>query len=118
MKTFPTHGTIAFFLLLNCTCTVKGADPAHALSREAAKWRADHRFIGLHEHINYSTGHLARAVRIHDAVGIGLAVNLSGGTVTAKPNGPSEFQPNKELADRLYPGRFLHYMNLDYSGWD
>jgi len=30
----------------------------------------------------------------------------------------SEFQHNKKLADRLFPGRFVHYMNLDYKGWD
>ena len=46
-------------------------------------------------------------------------MNLSGGTTTRGTNdAPSEFERNKALADRLYPGRFLHYMNLDYKGWD
>jgi predicted TIM-barrel fold metal-dependent hydrolase len=53
-----------------------------------------------------------------DAAGIGVGVNLSGGTVTPKNGGPSDFERNKALSDRLYPGRFVHYMNLDYSGWD
>jgi len=54
-----------------------------------------------------------------DAVGLGIGVNLSGGTTTRGTNGgPSDFERNKAVADQLYPGRFLHYMNLDYKGWD
>ncbi len=54
-----------------------------------------------------------------DAAGIGVAVNLSGGTVTRrKEGGRSELERNKTVTDALYPGRFVHYMNLDYSGWD
>ena len=30
----------------------------------------------------------------------------------------SAFERNKKLADELFPGRFVHYMNLDYAGWD
>jgi predicted TIM-barrel fold metal-dependent hydrolase len=87
--------------------------------RAAEQWRAEHRIIDLHQHIDCTTQHLARAVKIMDAVGIGIAVNLSGGTVTAGKEGkPSEFQRNKEMTDRLYPGRFLHYMNLDYGAWN
>ncbi len=83
------------------------------------EWRAAHRTIDLHQHIDCSTQHLARAVRIMDAVGIGVAVNLSGGTVTRGKQGEaSEFERNKSVTDALYPGRFVHYMNLDYSGWD
>src|SRR5437773_6575010 len=87
--------------------------------REAATWRAEHRTIDLHQHIDCTTQHLARTVKIMDAVGLGIGVNLSGGAVTrSKDGGPSEFERNKQLADRLYPGRFLFYMNLDYAGWD
>jgi predicted TIM-barrel fold metal-dependent hydrolase len=93
-------------------------DPAQT-RREAEAWRAEHRIIDLHQHIDYTPQHLARAVKIMDATGVGLIVNLSGGTVTpGKDGGPSEFERNKHLADTLYPGRFLHYMNLDYSSWD
>ena len=85
----------------------------------AAQWRAEHRTIDLHQHIDYTTQHLARAVKIMDAVGLGLAVNLSGGTVTRGTNGGrSEFERHKQLADALFPGRFVHYFNLDYRGWD
>ena len=83
----------------------------------AAQWRAERRIIDLHQHIGGTTQHLARAVRIMDATGVGIAVNLSGGTVTRR-NGPSEFERNRQLTEALYPGRFLHYMNLDYAGWD
>src|SRR3954465_6102054 len=97
----------------------RAADAATAVRRDAEIWRAEHRTIDLHQHIDYTTQHLARAVKIMDAVGVGIGVNLSGGIVTRGTNGePSEFEQNKKLADRLFPGRFLHYMNLDYKGWD
>jgi predicted TIM-barrel fold metal-dependent hydrolase len=53
-----------------------------------------------------------------DRVGIGLAVNLSGSTVTRQSGQPSEFELNRQRTDALAPGRFLHYLNLDYGGWD
>jgi predicted TIM-barrel fold metal-dependent hydrolase len=85
----------------------------------AASWRAEHRLIDLHQHIDSTTQHLTRAVRIMDAVGIGVAVNLGAGAVTPGPNGgPSEFERNRQLAEALFPGRFLNYMVLDYAGWD
>lgn len=87
--------------------------------REAAAWREAHRLIDLHQHINMSPEHLARAMRIMDRAGIGIAVNLGTGTVTLPADGgPSAFERNKALADRLHPGRILHYMLLDYAGWD
>ena len=87
--------------------------------KRADLWRAEHRIIDLHQHINCTTQHLTRAVKIMDAVGLGIGVNLSGGTVTRSTNGaPSPFERNKLLADALFPGRFVHYMNLDYKGWD
>lgn len=72
----------------------------------------------MHLHINGTPEHLARAVKNMDAAGIGVGVNLSGGTVTPKNSGPSDFERIKKLADELFPGRFVHYMNLDYTGWD
>ena len=94
------------------------SDDLTAVRAQANTWRAEHRVIDLHQHIDCTPEHLARAVKIMDAAGIGIAVNLSGGTVTRKEAQPSDFQRNKELADRLFPGRFLHYMNLDYKDWD
>ena len=92
---------------------------AENASSEAEAWRAEHRTIDLHQHVDGTTQHIARAVKIMDAVGIGIGVNLSGGTVTRPdPGVPSEFERNKALADQLYPGRSLLYMNLDYAGWD
>ncbi len=95
------------------------ASSVAAVRQAAGAWRAEHRIIDLHQHIDCTTQHLARAIKIMDAAGVGLAVNLSGGTVTRpKDGGPSEFERNKKLADSLYPGRFLFYMNLDYQNWD
>lgn len=81
-------------------------------------WRREHRIIDLHLHIDGTAERFARAVKIMDAAGIGIGVNLSGGTVTHAPGEPSEFARVKEMADRLHPGRFVHYMNLDYAGWN
>ena len=93
-------------------------DPSES-QRQAEGWRAEHRTIDMHQHINGTTQHIARAVRIMDAVGIGISVNLSGGTVTRGKNGePSEFERTKAIADALFPGRFLYYLNLDNTGWD
>jgi predicted TIM-barrel fold metal-dependent hydrolase len=86
-------------------------------SEAANQWRAEHRFIDLHQHIAYEPDKLERCVRIMDASGIGIGVDLSGGYTTARAGTVSAFQKNKELADRLYPGRFIHYMNLDYAKW-
>ena len=98
----------------------QGASSEVEAARHAAgTWRAEHRIIDLHQHIDCTPQHLARAVKIMDAAGIGLGVNLSGGTVTRRSEGePSEFERHKALADALYPGRFLFYMNLDYRNWD
>jgi len=89
-----------------------------AVQREADGWRRQHLIIDMHEHIPPESEALAHAVKILDAVGVGLAVNLSGGTVTPRSDVPSAFQYTKAVADTLYPGRFLEYMNLDYSDWD
>ncbi|MBL9136422.1 MAG: amidohydrolase family protein [Verrucomicrobiales bacterium] len=89
-------------------------NPAHT----PAAWREQRRIIDLHQHINFTPEHLGRAVRILDRAGIGVGANLSGGTVTQTNGAPSEFEQNKALSDRLAPGRFVLYFNLDYSGWD
>src|SRR2546422_1278341 len=106
----------SLWILFCSLLTAAGAAPDSKLPDQ---WRQEHRFIDLHQHINYTTQHLARAIKIMEAVGLGIGVNLSGGTTTQSTNGGlSDFERNKALADRLYPGRFLHYMNLDYKGWD
>src|SRR5213596_118730 len=105
-------------LLFLAAFALPGHPAPFQLNPQADQWRAEHRFIDLHQHIDYTTQHLTRAVKIMDAVGLGLAVNLSGGVTTRGTNEtPSEFERNKQLADKLFPGRFLHYMNLDYKGW-
>jgi predicted TIM-barrel fold metal-dependent hydrolase len=81
-------------------------------------WRAEHRLIDLHQHIGFNPQQLARAVRTMDASGIGVAVNLSGDVTISRDGKTSQFEQNKALADKLFPGRFVHYMNLDYSKWN
>lgn len=65
---------------------------------QADTWRAEHRLIDLHQHIDYTEEHLARAVRIMDRVGLGIGVNLSGSTTTQKAGEKSAFERNKGLA--------------------
>ncbi len=81
-------------------------------------WRAEKRIIDMHVHLGGAAGMMARAVSIMDRAGVGIGVNLSGGTVTRKGDAPSAFERTKEMADARHPGRFVHYMNLDYAGWD
>ena len=89
-----------------------------AVQREADGWRREHRIIDLHEHIPPVPEALEHALKIHDAAGIGVAINLSGGTVTRAADGPSELEYTLALTRQRYPGRFLEYMNLDYDNWD
>jgi predicted TIM-barrel fold metal-dependent hydrolase len=89
-----------------------------AVQREAEGWRREHAIIDMHEHIPPVEEALAHTIKILDAVGVGVAINLSGGTVTPTAEGVSAFEYTKALADHLYPGRFLQYMNLDYTSWD
>lgn len=86
---------------------------------EAEQWRAQKRVIDLHMHVDGTPERFDRAVRIMDAAGIGVGVNLmGGGTVTPLENGKSGFEQVKTMADERHPGRFVHYMILDYAGWD
>ena len=100
------------------TARASASAPAPDVRTEAEGWRAAHRLIDLHTHIDPTPEHMAEAIRIFDAVGIGVAVNLSGGTTTHAKNQPSELEQVKAFADARYPGRFLEYMNLDYADWD
>jgi predicted TIM-barrel fold metal-dependent hydrolase len=93
-------------------------EDAASVRRQAEQWRADHRPIDLHQHIDHTLERLDRAVRIMDAVGLGIGVNLSGGTVTRTNDSPSAFERNRKLANERFPNRFVHYMNLDYTCWN
>ncbi|HZJ16663.1 MAG TPA: amidohydrolase family protein [Chthoniobacteraceae bacterium] len=110
LLSFGTAGLAAL-----CVARLASAQDVPALPDQ---WRAEHRIIDLHMHIDGTEERIARAVRIMDAAGIGIGVNLSGGTVTHADGAKSEFERIKEMSDRLAPGRFLQYMNLDYAGWN
>jgi hypothetical protein len=111
-----TACAVASLFALSCATTQR--DSVSATQATANQWRSERRLIDLHQHLNYTTQHLTRAVRIMDRVGIGVAVNLSGGYTTRRGDEPSQFERHKQLADTLFPGRFVHYMNLDYAAWD
>ncbi len=83
-------------------------------------WRSAQRLIDLHMHLDLAPAHLDRAVEVMNAAGIGVAVNLSGGTTTvaAEDGQLSRFERTKQRIDGRYPGRFVHYMNLDLRAWD
>ena len=89
-----------------------------AAAEPADNWRAEKRIIDMHVHLDGSAGGMARAATILDRAGVGIGVNLSGGTVTHKDGEQSQFERVKALADGRHPGRFVHYMNLDFAGWD
>jgi hypothetical protein len=98
---------------------VRAEEDVATVVRQADQWRAEHRIIDLHQHMHYQPELLQRAIRVMDASGVGLAVDLTPGTVTPGANGePSEFERNKKMEDTLFPGRWLQYMNLDYKNWD
>lgn len=93
-------------------------DELAVVRAQADRWRAEHALVDLHMHVDATPERLATAVRIMDAVGVGVGVNLSGGYTTHAKDKPSEFEAAKKLSDERHPGRFLLYMNLDYDGWD
>ena len=110
---------LTFWLSLGTDCLHAAASNVARVREQADRWRAEHRLMDLHQHVGYTTQRLARAVKIMDAAGLGLGVNLDGGTVTpGRDGGRSPFESNKRLADALFPDRFLHYMHLDYAGWE
>ena len=114
------HLALLVPLLVFTSWTVRTGRAADTPAQgQAQQWRADHRTIDMHMHIEPKEERYQRALRIMNQAGLGIGVNLSGGTVTRGTNGaPSEFERNKAMADKVGPGRFLLYFNLDYSGWD
>ncbi len=118
-RSYHTASSMLALLLIASPCLPAASAAVDAVRAEAARWRAEHRTIDLHMHIEPTEERYRRALRIMDQAGLGIGVNLSGGTVTPGTNGgPSEFARSKALADRVGPGRFLLYVNLDYRDWD
>lgn len=117
---FIRTGIAALFLACACLQAVAEAgEDLGSTRRQAEAWRADHRIIDLHEHLDYTPEILTRAIQVRDAAGVGLGVDLTPGTITRGPNGePSEFERHKEMEDSLFPGRWVQYLNLDYRNWD
>lgn len=93
-------------------------DDVATVIAKADGWRTAHRLVDMHTHIDPTPEHVAQALRVFDASGIGVAVELSGGVCTHAKGQPSDFEQTKAVLDAKAPGRFLEYMNLDYTGWD
>ncbi len=105
--------------LLSKGVPARAQDSVTATVQVADQWRAQHRLIDLHQHLDYKPELLARAIKIMDASGIGLGIDLTPGSVTPGSNGePGEFETHKKMEDTLFPGRWVQYMNLDYKNWD
>lgn len=81
-------------------------------------WRAERRITDVHVHVETRPERLDRAVQILDRAGIGTGLLLGVGTVTSGDARLSGFAEARRLAERMYPGHFLHSMLLDYTGWD
>lgn len=112
-------GAMLMAALLPPTNLAQAQNVVAATRQQADRWRAEHRIIDLHQHLDYQPELLARAIKIMDASGIGLGIDLTPGTVTPGPDGqPGEFESHKKMEDSLFPGRWVQYMNLDYKDWD
>lgn len=108
---------VALSLASYCNAQSSETDPrAAALSPEV--WRRELRIIDMHMHIEGKPERFDRAIQIMDQAGIGVGIELGSGTVTHKPGEVSQFERAMQVSNEVCPGRFLHYMLLDYSGWD
>lgn len=105
-----------------CISTVAFAQDAssHPLKEALSPliWRQEKRIVDLHQHIGNNPEHFQRAIRILDQAGVGTGVMLGAGTVTHAEGQKSEFENARDLANGLFPGRFMQHMLLDYRGWD
>lgn len=110
----PAFGVVAW-MAATATATSLAASPNDP---DVERWRSERRLIDLHQHIEAAPERIERGLRILDRAGVGIGVNLTGGTVTRKDGEPSEFERTRDLFEKVAPGRFLHYFNLDYAGWD
>jgi predicted TIM-barrel fold metal-dependent hydrolase len=117
--------TAVCVILTSWACSAQGPAAATTALRDPRAdavsfdtWRTEHRIIDLHQHIEAAPERLKRAVSILDRTGVGVGVILGAGTVTSQNGQPSDFQKARDLSESLYPGRFMHHMILDYSGWD
>ncbi|MSU32458.1 MAG: hypothetical protein EXS25_07345 [Pedosphaera sp.] len=118
MMLFPRRFSHFLALAVALSRITQASSLKKATPDAPADWRRDQRIIDLHQHVNGTEATLSRWLKIMDRVGVGIGVNLCGGTVTAKPGEISAFQNTQKLADRLAPGRSLLYFNLDYAAWD
>lgn len=107
---------LALLSTLSCSA-VQAEDPrAAALSPEV--WRREKRIIDLHLHVEGRSERYERALGILDRAGVGIGVNLGAGTTSHKEGELSGFEATKLVGDNVAPGRFVHSMLIDYSGWD
>ncbi|WP_197455082.1 amidohydrolase family protein [Stieleria varia] len=116
--------------MIGCLSAAHGQDPGVArpaathpnvTTNDPSAWRAERRIVDVHTHVSPTADRYTRAVRILDEVGVGIAIELGSGTVTPPqndPNGRSALERAMSLSEEIAPGRFMHHMLIDYSGWD
>ena len=115
---------LAVFAALSLAFVAHAADPPGALPAPLMEalspeiWRREHRIIDLHLHVEGRPDRVKRAIGILDRAGVGIGVNLGAGTTTHKEGELSGFEEVKLVSDKTAPGRFIHSMLIDYSGWD
>src|SRR5438105_7672601 len=108
------QGRGSALLLIVAMFFIRSAARAQQTPSAPDQWRSEKRLIDMHMHVDPTPEHMARAVKIMDAAGIGIAVNLGVGTVTPGKDGtPSQLEQAKKLADQNHPGRFLQHLILD-----
>src|SRR2546430_17168113 len=77
------------------------------IQRLAKSWRVENRLIDLHQHIDYTPEHLARALRIMDRAGIGVEGNLSGGKTTHVGGETAQVERQKQHPRKNFSRRLV-----------
>lgn len=123
----PTLRTVCLveclvLLLLSQTFAATAAETPLPPPLEAAfspeAWRAERRLVDVHLHVEPRPERFEQALRILDRAGVGTGLLLGVGTATRTEGRPSGLEHARTLAERMFPGRFLQSMLLDYSNWD
>lgn len=86
-----------------------------AAEKPADSWRKQSFIVDAHVHVTTDPSTISLAAAVMRRNGIGLGINLTGGTVTKAPGSISELEKAIALTNKVAPGQFVHCMNLDYS---
>lgn len=118
MNTALMGGLSLLALLSTLSCSAVQAEDPRAAALSPEVWRREKRIIDLHLHVEGRSERYERALGILNRAGVGIGVNLGAGTTSHKEGELSGFEATKLVGDKVAPGRFVHSMLIDYSGWD